>query len=485
MACCRKKNTVLRNYIYGNNGGSDLPVPEIQVNPVISGLTALGSTLTGTTGSWLNSPTSYAYQWYRDGVAIVGATNNTYITVLADSEADITFEVIASNATGPSLPATSNTIALPSYAPVNTVAPAVTGVAIVSQTLSCSTGTWTNSPSFTYQWQRGGVDIGGATNNTYLLVAADAGQTIRCVVTASNGVGAPVSANSNNVSVYASFLDVANTGSQVAFSPAMLLRGAHYGSPIIRLRRTGDNAELDFGVGTDGLLDTAAVLTWVAAGGGTQGALAVTIYDQSGNARNATNATPTEQAVVVSSGALANPFGTNLRPALTFDGTNDFYDFGNAQLINGANPGTDFIVAKPTGANAYKVVASIKTGATNVFYFFSNDPIYQTFSLCSSAGISNRRFPNAPFNANYLINSAYNGSGLTTPANFSARVNNVNQTLASSAAVGAVTANNFLGKSGDGSFMQGQIAAFIRFGSDVTANYTALNGNLNAFYGIY
>lgn len=39
--------------------------------------------------------------------------------------------------------------------PVNTVAPAVTGTAQVGQTLSCTTGTWDNSPSgYTYQWQR-------------------------------------------------------------------------------------------------------------------------------------------------------------------------------------------------------------------------------------------------------------------------------------------------------------------------------------------
>lgn len=88
-------------------------------------------------------------------------------------------------------------------APVNTVAPVVSGTATFGQTLSCTTGTWTGSPTptFTYQWQRSGSNIGSATSSTYTLVAADVGNTIRCVVTATNSVApSGVSANSNSTS---------------------------------------------------------------------------------------------------------------------------------------------------------------------------------------------------------------------------------------------------------------------------------------------
>jgi hypothetical protein len=82
--------------------------------------------------------------------------------------------------------------------PVNIVAPAVTGTATVGQTLSTTDGTWTGAPAptFSYQWQRNGGNISGATSSTYLLVEADAGNPVRCVVTATNPLGA-VSANSN------------------------------------------------------------------------------------------------------------------------------------------------------------------------------------------------------------------------------------------------------------------------------------------------
>jgi hypothetical protein len=84
--------------------------------------------------------------------------------------------------------------------PVNTVAPAITGTAQEGQTVSCSTGTWTGTPTitFAYQWKRNGSDIGSATNSTYTLVTADVSQSITCQVTATNGSGS-ASATSNTI----------------------------------------------------------------------------------------------------------------------------------------------------------------------------------------------------------------------------------------------------------------------------------------------
>jgi hypothetical protein len=91
----------------------------------------------------------------------------------------------------------------------------VSGTATFGQTLTTTNGTWTGSPTivYTYQWQRDGVDIGGATASTYVQVAADAGKTIRCRVTGTNGVG-NATANSNgklNLSfMYDTFTDTDN-----------------------------------------------------------------------------------------------------------------------------------------------------------------------------------------------------------------------------------------------------------------------------------
>ena len=87
--------------------------------------------------------------------------------------------------------------------PSNSVAPAITGTAQEGQTLTCSSGTWSGSPTYTYQWKRNGSNITSATNSTYTLVTADVGQTIKCTVTATNFIGSST-ADSNSVTPTAS-----------------------------------------------------------------------------------------------------------------------------------------------------------------------------------------------------------------------------------------------------------------------------------------
>ena len=89
------------------------------------------------------------------------------------------------------------TIPAISVAPANTVLPTISGTAQEGQTLTATAGTWTGTAPITYayQWQRGLVDIPGATATTYAAVFDDVGTTLRVVVTASNA-GGVVAANS-------------------------------------------------------------------------------------------------------------------------------------------------------------------------------------------------------------------------------------------------------------------------------------------------
>ena len=163
----------------------------------------MGQTLTTTTGTWTGTPTpTYAYQWQRAGANISGATGSTYTLVSADVGSAIRCVVTATNTAGS---ASANSNATSSVAadntpfkPVNTVLPEISGLAVIGNILTVTTGTWTGNPSsitYTYQWQRLGVDISGATSSTYTLVREDAYDTendppkISCIVTARNTVG--------------------------------------------------------------------------------------------------------------------------------------------------------------------------------------------------------------------------------------------------------------------------------------------------------
>jgi hypothetical protein len=96
------------------------------------------------------------------------------------------------------------------------------------------------------------------------------------------------------------------------------LRTAYTGSAI-RVRRSSDNTEQDIGFDANGNLDTVSLLAFCGAGNG----FVTTWYDQSGNARNATQATAANQPRIVVSGTLLTQGG---RPIMRFT--------SSAQVLN-------------------------------------------------------------------------------------------------------------------------------------------------------
>lgn len=75
---------------------TDITIPKCTTRPTISGST----TRTATTGTWANTPTSYAYQWYREATAIGGATSAAYVLTGDDTGHRIFCRVTATNASG-------------------------------------------------------------------------------------------------------------------------------------------------------------------------------------------------------------------------------------------------------------------------------------------------------------------------------------------------------------------------------------------------
>ena len=80
-------------------------------------------------------------------------------------------------------------------APTNSVVPTISGTSRTGSMLTATTGTWSGSPTFAYQWQRASTssetysNISSAISNTYVLTDSDIGKYIKVSVVATNGVG--------------------------------------------------------------------------------------------------------------------------------------------------------------------------------------------------------------------------------------------------------------------------------------------------------
>ena len=78
--------------------------------------------------------------------------------------------------------------------------PILNGSGEVGMNIGCSTGTWEPAAaSLAYQWQAGGVDIPGATEQLYRVDAADDGLELTCNVTATNEAGSNTVSSENSI----------------------------------------------------------------------------------------------------------------------------------------------------------------------------------------------------------------------------------------------------------------------------------------------
>jgi hypothetical protein len=153
--------------------------------PTISGTKVKGGKLTANAGTWVPTPSAFAYQWYRSGVPIVGATAATYTLTATDASKTITVKITASKGGYTTTARTSGGIAMPKFF-TTTPIPTISGTLTAGSTLTAKAGTWSPKPSaLKYQWYRSGTAISGATKSTYKLTTSDRGKTITVRVTGS------------------------------------------------------------------------------------------------------------------------------------------------------------------------------------------------------------------------------------------------------------------------------------------------------------
>jgi len=226
--------------------------------PTTSGVPAIDETLTATSGSWSGTPTpTFEYRWLRcdddgdDCDSIPGATGSAYVLGSDNLGHRVRVTVTASNDDGSAQATSDATAEVTQGTPVNEAEPQISGNAVEGQTLTASNGTWEGAQpmTFTYRWVRCGASggnpdgtdctvISGATNSTYVPVAADVGSRLRVQVTATNSVGGTTEASNATAEVSAARAPVntrrpAISGSMVEGALVSLDRGAWTGATSI------------------------------------------------------------------------------------------------------------------------------------------------------------------------------------------------------------------------------------------------------------
>jgi len=162
------------------------PVAPTITTPPANQTVSVGQSATFTVVAAGTAPLSY--QWQKNGANVAGATSASYATpVTTTSDSGSTFDVIVSNTVG-TVTSTAATLT------VNAVAPTI-ATAPVNQTVTAGqAATFTvvaaGTAPLSYQWQKNGANVAGATSTSYTTPAtatSDSGSTFRVVVTNTAG----------------------------------------------------------------------------------------------------------------------------------------------------------------------------------------------------------------------------------------------------------------------------------------------------------
>jgi hypothetical protein len=149
----------------------------------------------GTTASFnvvVTGSTPLSYQWRKNGVNISGATNASYnIPFASDNDAGV-YSVVVSNSVG-SVTSSGATLTIAAVAPTITNPPQNQTVNQGSPATFSVTAVGT-SP-MTYQWRKDGVNISGATNNSYVISSATTTNVGAYSVVVTNSAGSAISSS--------------------------------------------------------------------------------------------------------------------------------------------------------------------------------------------------------------------------------------------------------------------------------------------------
>ena len=274
------------------------------------------------------------------------------------------------------------------------------------------------------------------------------------------------------------------SGAAAAYSLRKL--DCDYAGSAIRVRRSSDNTESDIGFTSAGDLDTAALKTFVGTGGSDDG-FVVTWYDQSGNSRNATMSTSTQQPLVMDNGVVLRMSGL---PTVVLDGSNDRLEFARIDLTAGSMFMTTRRTSSSTYQNAFQIIQS-STGRSAFETGLNNDANYGPIIVGSNGNVTRYgKGGTLRNNENRVLTTIWLGTGTNGAVYYNAYDDNSSVTLSNTPNIDAVNGTTSLigaGYSGASivNYYGGWISEIIFYNADKSSDRSNINTNINTYYSIY
>jgi hypothetical protein len=257
------------------------------------------------------------------------------------------------------------------------------------------------------------------------------------------------------------------SGAVVAYSLRKLSNT--YMGNCIRVRRSSDNTEQDFGF-SSGVLDTASLLTFCGAGSG----FLVTWYDQSGNGKNAVQSSAAVQNRIVRLGSLITMTGKSLpiikNPAAegSSGGIYNLYTYSSPFVLptvwtytyvyDCTNLTTEYVgIGGSTYNTPYCTLANSILVSDSSNYFIKSTTLTTGNKLGSTYRKSNT-------NVGILINNTSIGTENALPVANSTPLHLMNR------------ANNSPNNT---------MAECILWNVDYSSDISVINNSINTYYGIY
>lgn len=228
-----------------------------------------------------------------------------------------------------------------------------------------------------------------------------------------------------------------------------------YTGSAIRVRRSSDNTEQDIGFTGGNDLDTAALTSFCGSGNG----FVTTWYDQSGNARNATQTTAANQPQIVSSGSI---YQLNSKPTIIATSTRNW-----AFSAISSNLYSLFMSYYKTATGNQAVIGS---GSNN--YMWLDYGLLQYVASAAPISISSNFAINTQYTYNAIANSSTGAEIWRNNVSLGTRGSYTGNNITEFPYNTLRTANLHLQE-------------MIIYPSDQSSNRTGIESNINTYYAIY